>query len=435
MESKAVQEYIYCMVRFDDLNWTFSYITEDESLQAGEFVSVPFGKEDRVRVGQVMKVIRCTKADAPYPPERTKHVLARAEKPAQWGMKVRQQQTAADPGISERTKPADKASVDQSSAERAKQTARQVVGQRAAVDPGSSARVKPRNKAVPPERKRRFDKKSVRRLLLVLLLFGGLLVLGAVEHQQQQAQEYEKAMQALADGDYAAAEKLFEKVPDYRDAQGLAVFCEYAGLYESRNEYVGGSEELREIDLRYDTGWQAAINTLRKQVAKYKADQDAEARAEQRRQAAEEQKRLKKLYGGKLPVEGMPVSCLKYTSLGEPDEEVKCLDFDRLEEDHRSFRIYWYTDDHELLASGLCFKHENDSEYMLYSFGYFDPKKSSRDDRNGGNSGNGGTIPWGGVRDDYDNPEDLWEDNPGDYEDEDEAWDEWYDDGDEPYDE
>ena len=35
----------------------------------------------------------------------------------------------------------------------------------------------------------------------------------------------------------------------------------------------------------------------------------------------------------------------------------------------------------------------------------------------------------------YDNPEDLWEDNPGDYDDEDEAWDEWYDDGDEPYDE
>lgn len=407
MESKAVQEYIYCMVRFNDLNWTFSYITEDESLLAGEFVSVPFGKEDRVRVGQVVKVLHCTEADAPYPPERTKHILARAEKPAQWdikGKKLRSAQKIGELG----------ASAGQPSAERAKQSARPIVAQ---------------------ERKRRFGKKSVRRLLLVLLLFGGLLVLGAVEHQQQQAQEYEKALQALADGDYAAAEKLFEKVPDYRDAQGLAVFCEYAGLYESRDEYAGGSEELREIDLRYDTDWQAAVNTLRKQVAKYKADRDAEERAEQRRQAAEERKRLKKLYGGKLPVEGMPVSCLKYTSLGEPDEEVKCRDFDRLEEDHRSIKLYWYTDDHELLAYGLCFKHKDDSEYMLYSFGYFDPKKSSRDDKDGGSNGTGGTIPWGGVRDDYDNPEDLWEDNPGDYEDEDEAWDEWYDDGDEPYDE
>lgn len=32
-----------------------------------------------------------------------------------------------------------------------------------------------------------------------------------------------------------------------------------------------------------------------------------------------------------------------------------------------------------------------------------------------------------GLRDEYDNPEDLYEDNPGDYEDEDEAWDEWED--------
>ena len=31
----------------------------------------------------------------------------------------------------------------------------------------------------------------------------------------------------------------------------------------------------------------------------------------------------------------------------------------------------------------------------------------------------------GSARDDYDNPEDLWEDNRDWYEDEDEAWDEW----------
>lgn len=32
------------------------------------------------------------------------------------------------------------------------------------------------------------------------------------------------------------------------------------------------------------------------------------------------------------------------------------------------------------------------------------------------------------LRDEYDNPEDLYEDNRDWYEDEDEAWDEWYDD-------
>ena len=38
-------------------------------------------------------------------------------------------------------------------------------------------------------------------------------------------------------------------------------------------------------------------------------------------------------------------------------------------------------------------------------------------------SGNSGSS--GSIRDDYDSPEDLYEDNPWDYEDEDEAWDEW----------
>ena len=38
--------------------------------------------------------------------------------------------------------------------------------------------------------------------------------------------------------------------------------------------------------------------------------------------------------------------------------------------------------------------------------------------------GSGGNNS-GSIRDDYDNPEDLWEDNQDWYEDEDEAWDEW----------
>lgn len=68
----------------------------------------------------------------------------------------------------------------------------------------------------------------------------------------------------------------------------------------------------------------------------------------------------------------------------------------------------------------------------MHGFVYFDPneKVDPEPDDNGKVK-----IPWNGIREDYDNPEDLWEENTDDYEDEDEAWDEWYDDGDEPYDE
>ena len=186
-------------------------------------------------------------------------------------------------------------------------------------------------------------------------------------------------------------------------------------------------DELSNITLQYDTSWQQNIDALETRVKSYKAEKDAAEEAERQRIAAENaakrEQRLKELYSGKLPAEGMPMSCLKYTSLGSPDEEEKCLNFNHLVEERRSISVWWYGSDGKVLAAGTCFKHKGDSEFMLYSFSYY-PLSAS--------SGNGQTFHYGGgnsnsgnVRDDYDNPENLWEDNPDWYEDEDEAWDEW----------
>ena len=59
---------------------------------------------------------------------------------------------------------------------------------------------------------------------------------------------------------------------------------------------------------------------------------------------------------------------------------------------------------------------------MLKSFSQYYPSGGNKGQTF--NYGNGGSNS-GSFRDDYDNPEDLWEDNPDWYEDEDEAWDEW----------
>ena len=104
-----------------------------------------------------------------------------------------------------------------------------------------------------------------------------------------------------------------------------------------------------------------------------------------------------------MPEEGMPLRALQYTTLGEPDEWILCRDYDKMDENHKQITVRWYRKDGNLLASGLCFQLKSEQEMMLHSFSYFDPEK-------------------------------FWEDNPEDYDDEDEAWDEWYDDGDEPYD-
>lgn len=77
-----------------------------------------------------------------------------------------------------------------------------------------------------------------------------------------------------------------------------------------------------------------------------------------------------------------------------------------------------------MIAAGMCAQWKNDSEHMLKSFSQYYP--SGGDNGQTFNYGNESDNS-GSIRDDYDNPEDLWEDNQDWYEDEDEAWDEWYD--------
>ncbi len=83
-DKQVKQQYTYCKVRFSSSRFELSYITEDESIRAGDFVKVPFGRENEERVGLVTQVISCTSEDAPYPPEKTKHVLEKTEQPEGW---------------------------------------------------------------------------------------------------------------------------------------------------------------------------------------------------------------------------------------------------------------------------------------------------------------------------------------------------------------
>ena len=70
----------------------------------------------------------------------------------------------------------------------------------------------------------------------------------------------------------------------------------------------------------------------------------------------------------------------------------------------------------------MCAQWRDDSEFMLKTFSQYYPSGSNKGQTF--HYGNGDNNS-GSIRDDYDNPEDLWEDNQDWYEDEDEAWDEW----------
>ena len=405
--------YHYCSVQVQGTRRPYAYLTGGLPLKVGDWVELPFGKDDVLRRGQVKAVMDCTRMVAPWPPEQTKTVIRTIDAPV------------ATPTI-EVVAPKPKKCVEQPKKETEKVDAPAIPTPKIEMEqPKTEPQVtkpvlpeKGEKKPVPP--KKSFPFKKVIAAVLVVAAISWISI-SVSNRNKQRATAYDIALQELSNGNYTSAEQDFSSLSGYRDAASLSVYCKYADMYKDRTDYAGGQDELSNITLQYDTGWQRDVDALETRVKGYKAIKDA---AEEAENAAKREQSLKDQYSGKLPVEGMPVSCLKYTSLGEPGKRLNCKNFEKLEQNQKYFNVYWYDENGEMIAAGMCAQWKNDSEYMLKSFSQYYP--SGGDNGQTFNYSNGGNNS-GSIRDDYDNPEDLWEDNQDWYEDEDEAWDEWYD--------
>ena len=410
--------YHYCSVWVQGTQRPYAYMTGGLPLKVGDWVELPFGKDDAPRQGQVKAVMDCTRMAAPWPPERTKTVMRTIDAPA-----VTPTIEAAAPKPQKRVEQPKKETekvevpvisvpvIETKQPEAEPQITEPVVSE------------KDEKRPVPP--KKPFQLGKLIAAVLAVAVIAGISI-SVSSRNKQRAAAYDAALQELSNGNYTSAEQGFSAFSGYRDAASLSVYCKYADMYKDRTDYAGGQDELSNITLQYDTGWQQNIDALETRVKGYKAEKDAAEEAERQRIAAENaakrEQSLKNQYSGKLPVEGMPVSCLKYTSLGEPDKRLNCKNFEKLEQNQKYFNVYWYDGNGEMIAAGMCAQWRDDSEFMLKSFSQYYPSGSNKGQTF--HYGNGDNNS-GSIRDDYDNPEDLWEDNQDWYEDEDEAWDEW----------
>ena len=421
--------YQFCNVQFKEDGATYAYLTGGISLKAGDFVVVPIGDHQAEKLARVTEVFVCSTQNAPYPPEKAKFVLRKSERTA----------------FPERTKPQHPAP-KQAAAPAPTELKRAVPPVQSAptANPQKSAPTV-QSAITPPivsqtptepeitEKKSTLSKKPFPFGKLIAAVLAVTVIawvsISVSDRNKQRAAAYDAALQELSNGNYTSAEQGFSSLSGYRDAASLSVYCKYADMYKDRTDYAGGQDELSNITLQYDTSWQQDVDALETRVKGYKAEKDAAEEAERQRIAAENaakrEQSLKDQYFGKLPVEGMPVSCLKYTSLGEPDKRLNCKNFDKLEQNRKYFDVYWYDENGEMIAAGMCAQWKNDSEYMLKSFSQYYPSGGNQGQTF--NYGNGSNTS-GSLRDEYDSPEDLWEDNQDWYEDEDEAWDDWYDD-------
>ena len=418
--------YQFCNVQFKEDGATYAYLTGGISLKAGDFVVVPIGDHQAEKLARVTEVFVCSTQNAPYPPEKAKFVLRKSERTA----------------FSERKKP-------QHPAPKQADVSAPTESERAVPPVQSAPTANPQKSAptvqsaiTPPivsqtptgpeitEKKSTLSKKPfpLGKLISAVLAVAVIawVSISVSNRNKQRAAAYDAALQELSNGNYTSAEQDFSELSGYRDAASLSVYCKYADMYKDRTDYAGGQDELSNITLQYDTSWQQDVDTLETRVKGYKAEKDAAEEAERQRIAAENaakrEQSLKDQYSGKLPVEGMPVSCLKYTSLGEPDKRLNCKNFEKLEQNQKYFNVYWYDGNGEMIAAGMCAQWRDDSEFMLKTFSQYYPSGSNKEQTF--HYGNGDNNS-GSIRDDYGNPEDLWEDNQDWYEDEDEAWDEW----------
>ena len=418
--------YQFCNVQFKEDGAAYAYLTGGISLKAGDFVVVPIGDHQAEKLARVTEVFVCSTQNAPYPPEKAKFVLRKSERTAFPERKKPQHPAPKQADVSAPTESKRAVPPVQSAPTANPQKSAPTV--QSAITPPIVSQTPTEPEIT--EKKSTLSKKPfplgklIAAVLAVAVIAG--ISISVSSRNKQRAAAYDAALQELSNGNYTSAEQGFSALSGYRDAASLSVYCKYADMYKDRTDYAGGQDELANITLQYDTGWQQNIDALETRVKSYKAEKDAAEEAERQRIAAENaakrEQSLKDQYSGKLPVEGMPVSCLKYTSLGEPDKRLNCKNFEKLEQNQKYFNVYWYDGNGEMIAAGMCAQWRDDSEFMLKTFSQYYPSGSNKGQTFHYSNGDNNS---GSIRDDYDNPEDLWEDNPDWYEDEDEAWDEW----------
>lgn len=199
--------YRYCRIHLDGIGRDFSYRTGEETLQAGDFVVVPFGRENRERVGQIVSVMLCTAADAPYPPEKTKEILRRTERPAHWGEPKPPKKVVRQPEA-----PSDAPSPAPPSAPRQPETA-----------PILPAAQKPEeNAAAATEQRRLPGRKHIPARTIGVAVAVLLCVAGGVWLQRLYSSRYTQAAAAFETGSYTQAQALAQRVPEwFRDDGAL----------------------------------------------------------------------------------------------------------------------------------------------------------------------------------------------------------------------
>ena len=358
--------YQFCKVQFKDGGSPYVYLTGGLPLAVGDFVVVPVENRNAEKTGRVTDVFVCSAQDAPYPPEKAKFVLRKSE------------QTAFT--FTEKKVPPIEPAKNEKAATPMPSVPVEPPAVQSVPEEPASFKVEPLPEAptftLPPLPKQDEPKKPKRRIP-----WGW-----------------------LAAGVAAVAFFVFALPPLKRTAEAnrQMVIAQQAAEREKREQEEQRAEQAR---------------------------LEEEAAAQRRRE--EKQARIEALQNADLPYPGMPYEELTSTKLGKASKvthEMRsgqvCYTFVwQIRAGDYLYPVFVVTAENEevLTAEQRNLEYWNDMALKgtIYHQPEYKPSTSSQNQTGGTNHGSTG------LRDEYDNPEDLYEDNPDWFEDEDEAWDEW----------
>lgn len=226
-------KYHYCSVQVGN-NRPYAYLTAGLPVKRGDRVRVPYGKKNEPKEGIVRSVGDYTRDTAPWPPEKTKRVLEILPKPQE---PLKQEPAVPKPQQVE--KETVKSEVPPVT-EEAKPTSD--------ADTTPTAEV-PQETAPPPKR-------SLVPILVAvaLVIIAGYALLNSHNQRAAWEQQYQTAAELFAEGSYKKAVELVEDVPENIAEQPALLTVAKAGVLLNANTEEALRDGLDLLEYAWDLG-------------------------------------------------------------------------------------------------------------------------------------------------------------------------------------
>ena len=407
-DTKDATVYHYCSVQVGN-NRPYAYLTAGLPVKRGDRVRVPYGKKNEPKEGVVRSVGDYTRDTAPWPPEKTKRVLAILSKPQE---PVKKEPAAPKPQQVEK--------------ETAKSEMPPVTEEAKPVSDTDATPTAEASQEDTPPKKRKFVPILV---VVVLAMVVGIVLVNRHNQRVTWERQYQTAAELFAAGNYKKAVEMAENVPENIAEQPALLTVAKAGVLLNANTEEALRDGLDLLKYAWNLGsyseqgaaLQAELTARLQEILYEKAVSllhkgDAYAARDYLKELGDYKDAATILVYTHALIDSRWCDVALYRWALESLQAVPADYNGEFAEEIAALR--------DALPEKIAEQEQLDAERAasLAQQQQQKPKPPQTFNYGGGSTDTG---PGSGhsLREDYGDPEDLYED--GDYDDLDEAWDEW----------